>query len=190
MRRDGTFSYERTFEDLNGFTLDLLDNKGFTRTVNGQRVQLSEKLRRSLSNSLNSVVYFATLPFPLADPAVIPRYLGRSTVREQPYHKIEVRFTQEGGGDDYEDVFVYWIHEKENTMDYLSYNFGGSSGGTRFRQAHNIRVVNEIRFADYHNYTSDLDSVTIYNYDKAFESGNIRKVSDVILENVRVKSLW
>jgi hypothetical protein len=187
MRDAGNFSYKRTFEDLNGRTEDILDNDGFTRSVNDVPVQLSDRHRSALANSLNSIIYFATLPFPLNDPAVIKKYLGSSSIKGQSYHKIQVTFKEEGGGKDFRDTFVYWIHKTEHTVDYLAYRYGENRGGSRFREAYNIRTINQIRFADYHNYTADLQTHDLAQYDLLFETGQTEKVSDIILENIQVR---
>ena len=71
----------------------------------------------------------------LGDPAVQPRYLGVDTLQGEPYHEIEVTFRQDGGGRDYEDRFIYWIHPERHTMDYLAYGFHIDDGGARFREA-------------------------------------------------------
>ena len=84
-RNGGSFNYERSFEDLNGLTTDILDNSGFVRKVNQYPVQLSERDRSRYANSVNSVVYFALLPFPLNDPAVIKTYSGSTSIKGEPY---------------------------------------------------------------------------------------------------------
>ncbi len=86
------------------------------------------------SNSVNSVAYFALLPFRLNDAAVNKRYIGTSEIKGEPYFEIEVTFQQKGGGKDHDDVFIYWIHQQHFTMDYLAYSFIVDGGGTRFRK--------------------------------------------------------
>jgi hypothetical protein len=125
----------------------------------------------------------------LNDPAVRKRYLGEAIVKGQPYHKIEITFRKEGGGEDYRDIFIYWIHQKRNTMDYLSYQFFTDGGGMRFREVCNQRTINGIRFADYRNYKPQSGRFELADYDRLFESGKLQEISQIILENISVKLL-
>ncbi|EIM76396.1 hypothetical protein A3SI_10219 [Nitritalea halalkaliphila LW7] len=56
------FLYTRSFRDSLGVVRDVLDNAGFTRYIEGEAVELSEKDRVAFTNSVNSVAYFAFLP--------------------------------------------------------------------------------------------------------------------------------
>ena len=113
--------------------------------------------------------------------------LGKSKINDESYHEIEVSFREEQGGKDFEDRFVYWIHQKHKTMDFLAYTYHQDGSGTRFRQALNPRVVNGIRFADYLNFTSDSIQSNIEDYDEVFMTGDLEKVSEIILENIEVR---
>jgi len=189
-RRGGKFTYERIFTDSIGQNVhDILTNEGLTRTVNGQPVSLSAKDSAAYSNSVNSVIYFALLPYFLNDPAVNKDYLGESTVRGEPYHKIKVTFQQEGGGKDYEDEFVYWFHQDQHTMDYLAYNYQTEGGGARFREAYNVRTVNGLRFADYYNYKPQEKRMDVENFDRLFEQDSLELLSEINLEGVEVRRL-
>jgi len=189
LRDGGAFVYSRTFTDSTGQRVhDVLRNSGFTRTVNGVAEELPEEKQKAYAASVNSVIYFALLPYFLNDAAVQKTYLGNATIKGEPYHKVKVTFAQEGGGDSYEDVYIYWLHQQRHTMDYLAYSFKEDGGGTRFRQAINPRTVNGIRFQDYVNYTSKED-LPLENYDRAFEAGKLEKVSDIVLEEVEVREL-
>ena len=77
----GAFSYTRTYADTSGrATEDVLSNDGFYRKINGKRTELSERMQAGLPGSINSVVYFALLPYKLNDAATIKRYLGQRTI--------------------------------------------------------------------------------------------------------------
>ena len=188
-RDGGRFRYERTFDDSTGRVHDVMTNDTLYREVDGTAVPLDSALRRSVTSGLNSVVYFALLPFKLDDPAVRTRYLGPATIEGAPYHEVEVTFRQEGGGRDYQDRYVYWFHRDRHTMDYLAYSFQEDGGGTRFRQAFNPRTVGGVRVADYHNYTADTLGTAIEHYDALVGTDALRHVSDVVLDNVRVRPL-
>jgi len=124
MRQGGAYSYERIFTDKENQKIhDTLTNDNFSRTTNGELTQLPKEKTDAYSNSINSVLYFALLPFNLKDPAVIKKYLGEEIIKNRPYYKIKVTFMQEGGGKDYDDEYVYWIHKENYTMDFLAYNY-------------------------------------------------------------------
>jgi hypothetical protein len=195
IRQDaGDFRFQRTTTDSLGRTVrEVLSNDSLYRTVDGERVELSEEERLALETTVNSVSYFALLPHPLKDPAVQASYDGRDTVGTEPYHRIRVTFQQEGGGEDWQDVFYYWFHTDTYAMDYLSYAFGlapGEETGTRFREAFNVRRVEGVRFADYHNYTdTTLAPDEMPRYPELLEEGALELVSDVKIDSVQVRPL-
>ena len=181
----GSFRYESTVNDSIGLVHDVLTNDDFIRTVDGQRQVLNAEDESRYRNALNSVVYFALLPYFLNDPAARKELIGEATVQGKPYYKIRVTFAEEGGGDDYDDEFVYWIHQQHHTMDYLAYSFHVNEGGTRFRQAYHIRNIKGIRFADYINY--DTTKGALKDYDRLLEEGKLEELSRIELKNVKVK---
>lgn len=193
LRHDGgLFRYERTFPDSSVDIHDVLTNDTVYREIDGERVELTDQMRSSVISGINSVAYFALLPFKLNDPAVVKRYLGADSLRDQPYHKIEITFREEGGGASHEDRYVYWIHRDQHTMDYFAYDFEEDYGGTRFREAVRPRQIGGLRFLNYLNYTSDLfpsPGDSIENYDRALESGDVRLLSEINLENVSVQPI-
>jgi hypothetical protein len=190
LRDNGAYVYSRTFTDSTGQRVyDVLQNSGFTRTINDQKVDLPADKVKAYSNSVNGVIYFALLPYFLNDDAVQKEYLGEVTIKGEPYYKIKVTFAQDGGGEDHEDEYVYWFHQKNYTMDYLAYSFLVDGGGTRFREAVNPRKVGGILFQDYANYAAEAKDFNIENYDRAFEAGTLKKISDINLEEIEVREL-
>jgi len=189
-REGGKFQYERIFTDTldNGYR-DILTNEGLTREINGEKVALSSKDSSAYSNSVNSVLYFALLPYFLNDGAVHKTYEGEGLVKGQLYHKIRVTFGQEGGGKDFEDQFMYWIHGKKFTIDYLAYNYQTDGGGARFREAIKVREIGGIRFADYINYKPQTASMAIETFGRLLEQDSLVELSRIISENVVVKPL-
>jgi hypothetical protein len=190
-RDGGMFTYERIFTDSTGAVRDVLNNDGFYREIDGQRVDLPEERARAFESSVNSVLYFALLPYNLNDAAVRKRYLEEVMLEGQPYRKIEVTFQQEGGGKDFEDRFIFWIHAERFTMDYIAYDFLIDGGGSRFRKAVNPRVVGGVRFADYLNYIADdlqQPGLAIETYDRKLEAGELRLLSEIVMENVEVSA--
>lgn len=184
---NGRFRYESFLDDSIGQVHDVLTNEGFSREVNGQTLDLSEEDNVKYMNTLNSVAYFALLPYYLNDPAVNKQLMGTTTIQEEPYYEIKVTFDQEGGGTDYEDEFVYWIHQDDYTMDYLAYSFHVNEGGTRFREAYNVREIGGIRFADYVNYESTVEDFALEDYEQLFQEGKVKELSRIDLEDVKVE---
>lgn len=179
---EGAFKYERHSKD--GKSKDILTNDGFKRTEGGKNVELTEKKIRGYSNSVNSVHYFAFLPSFLNDEAVKKRLVGESTILGKGYYKVEVTFDQEGGGDDHDDVYMYWINKADFTMDYLAYSFHVNGGGVRFRSAYNQRKVGGILFQDYVNYKHDKDT-PVSKLGELFEKNELIELSKIELENIK-----
>ncbi len=170
-------------------TLDIVDVKtaqGFERYVDGKLTQIPDSLANSYASSVNSVHYFAYLPYGLNDQAVIKEYLDEVVIKDKKYHKIKVTFKQENGGEDFDDVYIYWFNTKTYKPDYLAYEFHVNDGGLRFREAFNERIVNGIRFVDYLNLKPINDNQSIYGIDSLFEKGELEVFSKIELENITV----
>ena len=188
IRNHGQFEYRRIFKDSIDQTItDVLTNSGLKRYVEGNQIKLNPKDSAAYSNSVNSVIYFAMLPYFLTDPAVHSSYLDSTTIRGEPYHEIMVTFSENGGGKDYEDQFVYWFHRKTGTMDYLAYNYQTDGGGARFRSAINKRREGGIRFADYENYKPNPETMDIASFDSLYNAGLLEKLSTIENTNIQVQ---
>lgn len=188
IRDGGAYQYERIFLDSLDAVRDVLNNDGFERYTNGQLTEVADTMAIKYTASVNSVLYFALLPYGLNDVAVNKSYLGETTIKGETYHKIKVTFEQEGGGEDYQDVFIYWVNQKESTVDYFAYSYEETDGvGSRFREAYNVRIVNGIRFVDHVNYKYEGDQYALQDYDKAFEQNVLKKLSVIELEKVEVR---
>ncbi len=151
-RSANTFSYSVTFTDSLGSHFWELDNSGLIAKLNYERVPLSAKDSMRYAGSLNSVVYFAMLPSLLSDNAVHSDYDGEENIKGRDYHRIKVSFSEDGGGEDHDDVYFYWFDKSDYSMDYLAYSFHINDGGSRFRVATNTRRINGIIFQDFENY--------------------------------------
>lgn len=185
-RAEGKYQLERVTTDSMGVTRDVLTNNGFERFRNDTLVFLPDSMKVKYANSVNGVHYFAQLPYGLDAPAARKERIGETTIKGLPYYLIEVTFEQEGGGKDYEDVFVYWIHQNNFTVDYFAYSYKTDGGGMRFREALNPRIVEGIRFADYNNYKpKDLD-VPLPELARLYEEGALELLSKIETEDVLV----
>lgn len=187
IRKDGRFVYSREFTDDAGSKIkDVLSNEGFYREADGVRSTLTGKDSLAFAESVNSVVYFILQPAFLTDPAVKASYLGTGMLKGETYDKLKITFSQEGGGTDYQDEFVYWIHAEAHTLDYLAYNYLTNGGGARFREGFNFREAGGIRFADYINYKPANDNRAVETFDLLFESGELTEVSRIINEDIQL----
>lgn len=188
IRQGGQYSLQRILPDtLN--TTDFITNSGFTRIQKNEKVTLADTTAFKYFESVNSVHYFMQLPYGLNDPAVKKRLLEPVTIKGKEYHKIEVTFEQEGGGVDFQDIFLYWISKDDYTIDYLAYQFFTDNGGMRFRESFNPRVIEGIRFVDYKNYRPQSTDVDFYKIDELFGRGELIKLSEIIKEKINVKLL-
>lgn len=166
--------------------LDVRTNKGFERYVNDSLVQLHDTIASKYANSVNSVHYFADLPYGLNDAAVKKELLGLASVKEKEYYKVKVTFDQANGGDDFDDTYVYWFNTKTFKPDYLAYEFHVDGGGMRLREAYNERYVNGIRFVDYNNYKTEDMKTSILKIDSLYEAGKLKFLSKIELNAIEV----
>ena len=181
---DGGYLYQSTKTTQDGSEIiDILNNGNFTRTVDGVEKSLSDKDTRKFSDGLNSVIYFASLPYKLRDKAVFKKYVGEATVKGQKYHEIEIYFSEENGGTDHDDIFHYWISKENHTIDYLAYNYQVNGGGVRFRSAYNPSVVGGIRFQDYINFKAPVGT-SLQDLPALYESGDLKELSRILTEHI------
>lgn len=191
--RDKTYS----FNNQNGYTywvkatdslgnrvVDTLQNGIFTRNVNNEKIELSSKDVAKYSNALNSVIYFATLPHKLSDAAVHKDYLGETVIHGEDYDIVKVTFEEEGGGEDHDDVFMYWINKKSHYINYLAYSYSTNNGGVRFRSAYNPRTIDGIRFQDYLNWEAPVGT-PLERLPALFEKGQLKELSKIRTEDVQ-----
>ena len=189
IRQGGNFKLFRDYVK-DSITIDeVLTNDGYKRLINGQAIKVSDSLVSKYSNAINSVHYFSVLPYGLNDKAVRKRLLPSSTIKGKEYYKIEITFSEDGGGEDFEDVFIYWIGKEDFLVDYLAYSYHTNGGGKRFRVLKEQCNKNGIRFVDYHNYKPLNKSISLINIDKTFEDNQLKKVSEIILEDIKVDIL-
>ena len=181
------FDYVREFTDSTGLVRDVLNNSGFVRTVNGQEVTLDEKQTKAFTNSVNSVAYFAFLPYGLNDASVYKEYLGESELEGKAYHMIKVTFSEVGGGEDFDDEFIYWFDKETFRIGYVAYSYHTDGGGVRFRRAIKTHEVGGLVFLDYENYKPAVKDTPVEEMEALFKEGKLELLSEILLENIKVE---
>ncbi|WP_346882187.1 DUF6503 family protein [uncultured Algibacter sp.] len=183
--RDG-FLYQRKSIVHTDSITDVYTNKGFERFINKKPIAVVDSMKIKYSNSINSVHYFSVLPYGLNDGAVNKKYINKAKVKDAWYHTIEITFKQDGGGEDFEDVFIYWINCNTYKVDYLAYSYNEQDGkGLRFREAYNERYINGIRFVDYNNFKPIDANADLIKLDRLFENKGLKLLSKIELNNIK-----
>jgi hypothetical protein len=179
---DGKYQYERIFQDSTGREIDdVLDNSGFKRLIEGEKAELTSKDSTAYANSVNSVHYFALLPYNLQDEAVLAHNVDDALINGKPYKTVEVKFEQEGGGTDHEDVFMFWFNSNTYEMDFFAYSYQTEGGGVRFRESINKVKVDGVIFQDYNNFKAELGT-ELSNLPSMFENKELELLSKIELE--------
>ena len=171
-------------DSVGNHIVDSLLNGNFKRYVNGVKIDLSDKDVAKYSNALNSVIYFATLPYKLNDAAVQKEYVGETTIKGEDYDVIKVTFGKERGGTDFDDIFMYWINKKSHYINFLAYSYNVNDGGVRFRSAYNPRTIDGIRFQDYINWEAPVGT-PLEQLPSMFEKGQLKELSRIETEDVQ-----
>ena len=187
IRSSGNFQLSKSFLKDSALINEVVTNKGYERSVNTEVVKVADTMVSRYSNAINSVHYFSVLPFGLNDKAVHKRLLKPTTIKGKEFYKVEVTFSKNGGGEDFEDVFIYWIGKEDFLIDYLAYSYHTNTGGKRFRVLKEVCVKNGVRFVDYHNYKPLSKTNSLVNIDKEFENNQLKKVSEIILKDIEVQ---
>ncbi|NJC25131.1 DUF6503 family protein [Neolewinella antarctica] len=184
------YRYTRTLVKGDTTTVDQLTNSGFTRRINEQVAIVADSMAVKYSNSINSVIYFATLPVKLMDPAVNLTDDGTTTVKGQKYRLLRIDFNEAGGGEDYDDNFLYWINDDTGRIDYLAYDYERDEGGVRFRSARNQREVAGVLFQDYVNYSAPVGT-SLNDLAALWEADELAELSRIELENIAsIPTTW
>ncbi len=186
-RDGGQYELERISSDSLGTLKDVVSNNGFERFVNGEQIDLPDSLALKYSNNVNSVHYFAQLPYGLNSPAVHQELIGTDIINDKVYYEVKITFSEEDGAEDFEDKFMFWVNVDDYTTDYIAYSCATNGGGIRFREAYNPRVIEGIRFVDYNNYKTDSLTVGLDKLDDLFENGGLEFLSKIETENVSVQ---
>jgi hypothetical protein len=189
-KTESEFEYIREFTDSTGMIKDVLNNAGFIRTVNGVKIDtLDQEWIGKYSRSVNSVAYFAFLPYGLNDASVLKEYLGETTLNDKTYELIKVVFQQEGGGEDFDDQFLYWIGKENHYVDFIAYSYHTDGGGIRMREVSDVIEVGGIRFQNYLNLKPEDKNTSVEKMQDLYLSGDLELLSEINLENITVVPL-
>jgi hypothetical protein len=165
---------------------DVLSPSGFVRYQNDTLVSLHDSLATKYGNSVNSVHYFSKIPYGLNDAAVNKELIEETMIKGKYYYKVKVTFDQQGGGDDFDDTYVYFFNKETFKPDYLAYDFHVNGGGMRFREAYNERYVNGIRFVDYNNMKPINSGASVLEVDSLFNNDLLKLLSKIELKDIDV----
>ncbi len=186
----GKYQFTRKFTDTAGLIIkDTLTNEDFIRYKDGKKLDLSSQEKSALQEGVNSIIYFAFLPYRLNDPAVIKEYIDQVSIKGKAYEKVKVTFQQHGGGADHNDVYYYYFDPEDYILDYLSYDFHVNDGGIRFRSGYNERTVKGVIIRDYINYMVDPDSVDYSRIEDYYNDDQMKELSRIELKNINVRDL-
>ena len=180
------FRYTKNIQNDSVNQLDILTEKEFWRIVDGDTLDLPQDKADAYAESLNSVIYFVCLPQKLKDPATILTDEGEMEIRGVTYRLLNVAFEEDGGGNDFEDEFMYWINKETNLMDYFAYRYHTNGGGVRFRTVSNRWNVDGMIFQDYINYEVPVDT-EFKEIPNKWTKAELKELSRI--ENTNVKSL-
>ena len=119
--------------------------------------------------------------------AVHSELLGEIKIEEATYWTIKVYFSEEGGGEDYQDEYRYWINQDTYEIDYLAYNYNTEGGGIRFRKAINKKRVKGILFQDYQNFRPSNKFESLDSLPQIYEEGLLSQISLIENKNIIVQ---
>ncbi|CAM1354137.1 DUF6503 family protein [Tenacibaculum insulae] len=185
-RNNGKFELVKIVKKDSLKIKEILSNIDFKRFKNDELIKLSEKDKNNFSNSVNSVHYFSVLPLGLNDKAVNKKLLESVTIKGKEYYKIQVTFNEEGGGDDFDDVFIYWFAKDTFYLEYLAYKYHTNGGGVRFRDVKKEQFIKGVRFVDYNNYKPLDKNINFKEIDKLYEDDKLKKLSEIVLNNIKI----
>ncbi|MBW2961166.1 DUF6503 family protein [Mesonia aestuariivivens] len=190
-RNCGMFELSRIKKDsLGNETLATINNVGFSYYKNNEEEFLEDSMVNEVGNSINSVHYFVQLPFGLNDPTVRKELIAEDSIQGKVYYEIQVNFSQQHGGKDFEDTYMYWVNKNTYQVDYLAYSYHINGGGMRFRKAINPRKIEGIRFVDYKNYKPKArTSPNLEDLDELFEKNELELYSTIENKDLKVTVL-
>lgn len=187
-RVDGdNYRYEAT-RVRNGVTRRVrMTNDTVSAWQNGKADALTPDREQRHRDWVMQRIYFAFLPYRLNDSSVWKQDLGLETWGDQKLHKVKVSFTP-GSSSDADDTYMYWFDPATGEVVQFAYDYKGSPGGLRFRQAVNHRRIGGILFFDQENYGAEGDGLRVDQITPRY-AATLRLVSTVRFENIAIEPI-
>ena len=201
-KENGMYKYTRSqvVDSIQSTVYDIMNNEGLVRLINsdikelvtevgpltGDTAELTDERRAAYTRSVNSVIYFFLLPYGLNDPAVVKELMPETSIKGKDYYEVKITFEQDGGGEDFDDTFLYWFDKEDYSMDYFAYLYHTDGGGMRFREAINPRRVNGVLIQDYINLKPEDEKISILAIKDLYEAGELKVLSEIINEEVKI----
>ncbi|EAS19254.1 hypothetical protein BBFL7_02152 [Flavobacteria bacterium BBFL7] len=186
IRNNGEYEFTRIFKNDSSTVVDMFSNYKSMRLINDIPQRVADSVMNGYVSGVNSVIYFAQLPYSLDGPAVYRELIGEKIINNQPYYKVKITFDPNGGGEDHEDEFIYWIQKETYLVDYLAYSYCEEECGYRFRESINRRNINGVMIQDYNNYKETIQDPDLSHMDQLFLDQKLDLLSKIILENVTI----
>ncbi len=183
----GTYCFTRSYMSEEVSIQDTLSNGGFFRFLDGELIKLSQEDSLNFMEGLNGVIYFGFLPDRLTDPAVVADSLEPQILNGKKYHLLRVRFTEEEGGEDFDDEFMYWFEWDSYLLDFFSYRYNRDGGGVRFREAINRREIGGLIIQDYLNYKHEKLTIPLDSLSLIYRNSALELLSKIEFTSVKIK---
>lgn len=172
---------------IKGDTIDVVFRGKFKRFIDSIPVEVNDSIAHLYAESINSVHYFVQLPYRLTDAAVKLKKHGQQTLDSTTYEVVEVNFSQENGGEDFDDTYMYWFNASTYQLSFLAYQFHVNGGGFRFRVPQQATYVKGMQFLDYKNYKPKQDHVKLTELLQLYGKGELELVSEIETQHPKLK---
>ncbi len=183
----GAYDY-RVEGDVRGGRLEVRStNDTLEAWRDGEPVAIEPGKEQSYRDWAMARVYFPFLPFRLNDPSVLKQDLGPVDWQGRTLHRVKVTFEAESSTDA-GDEYMYWLDPETGRVELLAYSYLTDDGGLRFRRAVNHRRVGGILFFDQENLGVEGEGLTVDRIDPAYVAAEMRHISTLRLQNIRVKN--
>lgn len=138
-----------------------------------------------LNQSFENVAYLLSFPFSLTQNHVILNQLTDVTIRNKPYHVLEVTFTKLEGQP--ENIFLLYINTQSYQISFMAENFEHSGQQNIFSRYLNYRQVKGLLFYDMYRFKSTQDSLVLNDMYKAYNNSLLAEPTLRKLENISVQ---
>lgn len=151
------FRYERRLRMMNQAAVDIVDQNGFRREVDGERIRMAPGDRDESAFSLGQVVLFAFFPHFLRDSMVDAHYLG--TYRFKPegkmYYRVGFHFRQYWAGFSTEEEYLCLVDTSTFALAYIAYSFKRNGGGLRLLEVSGLIEDGGVHLLNYNSYVPE-----------------------------------